>query len=389
MQIDIKISTLPGVSEAVADLDLPARPDFLAAYFTEGYDAATVAATLGAHDPRALHGGTTCRGVMSGAGMSRGEAALGVFAITDPKGDYGTGFAPKGEDPRASARRAIAEALVAAGRQGEMPDLVWLTAAPGEEEEIIAGLQDEVGADVLIVGGSAADNELAGRWRVLSSAGAHADGIVVSVLFPSRPVSSAFHSGYAPTTRKARATATDGRRLVALDGRPAVDVYAEWTQHPALTTRDGQLNLFMHDGSLWPLGRSVGHVADVPYYLLSHPVAAHPDGSLELFSTLVAGEEVVMMQGSADSLTRRAGRVARQSRVLSGQGGAPAGALMVYCGGCMLAVRERMDEVAAEVAAALSGAPFLGIFTFGEQGRISDGSNRHGNLMISCISFGS
>ena len=53
----------------------------------------------------------------------------------------------------------------------------------------------------------------------------------------------------------------------------------------------------------------------------------------------------------------------------------------------MLHVRERMGEVAAEVSAALGGAPFLGAFTFGEQGAIVDSCNRHGNLMVAALAF--
>ena len=44
-----------------------------------------------------------------------------------------------------------------------------------------------------------------------------------------------------------------------------------------------------------------------------------------------------------------------------------AGALMVYCGGCMLSVRERLDEVIGGVSQALDSAPFLGTFTFGDR----------------------
>jgi hypothetical protein len=53
----------------------------------------------------------------------------------------------------------------------------------------------------------------------------------------------------------------------------------------------------------------------------------------------------------------------------------------------MLSVRERLDEVVAGVNASLDGAPFLGAFTFGEQGALLKAGNRHGNLMISCIIF--
>ncbi|WP_162409236.1 FIST signal transduction protein [Acuticoccus sediminis] len=388
MRIEINVSPAGEAAGAVSGQKLDPEPDFLAAYFTEGHDAHEVAKALGRLKPRALHGGTSCRGVMSAAGMSADGPALGTFAVYDRAGDYGTSLVAKGSDARASARRAIAEALSHAGRRGEMPDLVWLTSSPGDEEAIIHGIQDEVGPHVPIIGGSAADDTLAGRWRVISAAGALTDGIVVSVLFPSRPLASVFHSGYAPTGERARATATDGRRVLALDGRPAADVYAEWTSNPALAARGGVPCSILGEAALTPFGRSIGHVADVPYYLLAHPTAVHPDGSIELFATVAPGEELVMMRGSLDSLAGRARRVARQSLELARQREAPAGALVVYSGGCMMAVSHRMDEVAAGVSAALGGAPFLGIFTFGEQGRVSDGSNRHGNLMISCVSFG-
>ena len=54
----------------------------------------------------------------------------------------------------------------------------------------------------------------------------------------------------------------------------------------------------------------------------------------------------------------------------------------------MLHVRERMDEVVDGVREAMPNAAFLGAFTFGEQGAIVDSCNRHGNLMISALTFG-
>jgi hypothetical protein len=53
----------------------------------------------------------------------------------------------------------------------------------------------------------------------------------------------------------------------------------------------------------------------------------------------------------------------------------------------MLAVDEAMPNVAHEVTTSFSGKPFVGCFTFGEQGYLRD-RNVHGNLMISAIAFG-
>lgn len=46
-----------------------------------------------------------------------------------------------------------------------------------------------------------------------------------------------------------------------------------------------------------------------------------------------------------------------------------------------------MQEVAQEFYEALAGQPFLGLFTFGEQGRALLGENSHANLMMSIIVF--
>ena len=95
------------------------------------------------------------------------------------------------------------------------------------------------------------------------------------------------------------------------------------------------------------------------------------------------------MTGTQNSLVERAGRVASLARAAGRMEDGPvAGALMVYCGGCMLSVQDRLHEVVEGVSTALGGAPFLGTFTFGEQGAILGAGNRHGNLMISCIVFG-
>jgi len=60
---------------------------------------------------------------------------------------------------------------------------------------------------------------------------------------------------------------------------------------------------------------------------------------------------------------------------------------VIFCAGCMLTVRERMDQVVLGLRDNLADVPFLGCFTFGEQGCFIGGENRHGNLMISVTVF--
>ncbi|MEL6201962.1 MAG: FIST N-terminal domain-containing protein [Pseudomonadota bacterium] len=335
-----------------------------------------------------IHGATSCHGIMSNSGANNG---LGAFAICDPKGAYGTGMAAFEQSVASAAQSATKRALVDAKRIGEQPALVWVSATPGNEEQVIAGIEAVIGKDAApIIGGSAADNDVSGDWSVFSMDEMAASGVVVSVLFPSVPISFAYQNGYSPTDRSGVVTAAEGRKIREIDGRPALDVYREWTGGAVTAVEHGAGSRpILSESTFWPLGREVSRFGDVPLYLLAHPSVAHDDSSIDLFANVSEGETLTQMNGTAHSLIERAGRVASLA-CASGriEKSDVAGALMVYCGGCMLSVRDKIDEVAAGVADALDGAPFLGTFTFGEQGSLLQAGNRHGNLMISCIVFG-
>lgn len=369
-------------------LDREARPDFLALHSSASHDLERLRERFAQAGVARLHGATTCRGVMAGGHMiETGGKGIGLFALWDPQGSFGTALAPVAGEPFTAGRMATLRALEDAGRAGEAADLVWISATPGQEEEVVRGVASVVGANTPIVGGSAADNDIAGGWRVFDKTAVRDDAVVVSVLFPSRPLSHAYQNGYAPGGPSGIVTRAKGRTVFEIDGRPAADVYNAWTDG-AVALPDARPAQILAESTLHPLGRAIASVSDVPFYLLSHPAVVREDGAIELFCAVPQGERVHLMTGSSDGLARRAGRVATLAKE-SGHLTDPeiAGALVVYCGGCMLAVDEKMDTVASDVHAALGGAPSLGIFTFGEQGAVVGAENHHGNLMISCVTF--
>lgn len=339
-----------------------------------------------------IHGSTSCLGVMTNQGaFVEGGKGCGFLAISDEAGAYGSAVlaVEADDDVEAAARSAILTALARAGRPGEAPELIWLSATPGIEERVIASIQETIGEGVPICGGTAADNEVAGGWMVFDGASAHGSGIALSVMFPSVSLGYAFHSGYRPTSTKGRVTASEGRQILSIDGQPGAEVYNEWSGgriEQALNNKGGSV---IANTSLAPLGRARDAVAGFDYYLLSHPESVSENSALGLFSNIDVGDEIVLMEGTEDNLVQRAARVAEnalemarldQSRL--------SGALVIYCAGCMLTVQDRMDEVAQGVCQALGDKPFLGSFTFGEQGCFIGGSNHHGNLMISVVVFG-
>lgn len=352
-----------------------------------GCDVAGLSAALGSLGFPALIGATSCKGSMTQDGRAPDLAA---FVISDPEGDYGAAFATWADAPSDAAARATEAALLDADRPGEKPVLVWVSGAPGAEERLLAGIESVIGPDVPIIGGSAADNTVSGDWRLFDGAQTARDAVAVAVLFPSGPISFAYQNGYAPTTLQGTVTQADGRRLIEIDGRPAGEVYEDWTGGDVAVSqaqREGEA--ILEASTFWPLGQRISSINGVEQFLLVHPATLDRDGTIHLFADITEGAVLTQMTGSPDTLVARAGRVAALARDAGGiDKSRIAGALMVYCGGCMLAVEDRVDEVITGVVEQLGAAPFLGVFTFGEQGRVLGAGNRHGNLMISCIVFG-
>ncbi len=365
-------------------------PDFVFAAMDSRHDAATVQAALaglsaGAAGP-AIHGASSCLGAMTQHGdHTQEEGAIALFVLEDLEGDYGTHYQPLDDTPRAAAQTATRQALAHAGRAGEIPDVVWVTGTPGTEEDLLAGIADIVGPDVPIIGGSAADNDVSGNWYVLGPNGHGDAGVVVSVLFSSTEVSFAYQNGYAPTAHSGTVTRVEGRRLFEIDGRPALEAYAEWTDGAVCQPQLSAPHNILSASALYPLGRKGSDLHGISTFLLAHPAIANSDGSIDLFASLNQGETLTQMNGTVTALAERAGRVARQA--LPDSETPIAGALMIYCGGCMLSIRDKLDLVLDGTTTALNNAPFLTHFSFGEQGPIHQSGNRHGNLMISCLVF--
>lgn len=364
-------------------------PNYLMVQADARHDLGVVRAAVRAIWPAVtIHAATSCLGSMIETGARIGpEPGLCLLALADAQGDYGSACGPLGEAPREAAAALVRQSLAKADRLGESPAMVWVSGAPGREEAVIAGLQDVVGTTTPIVGGSAADNAIEGNWRVMSDGSPICDGLVVSVLFPSARIGAAFHSGYTPTERRGLITRCAGRRVFEIDGRPAADVYAAWTHGAVARPATDSASILM-TAALWPLGRRMDSIGGADVFMLSHPETLSADGSLTLFTEMAEGEELVLMRGTIDSLLERPLLVCDAAcRMGEIEKSHVAGLILVFCAGCMLTVKERLDEVRRALNTALPGVPFIAAFTFGEQGPALACHNRHGNLMISAVAF--
>lgn len=395
-------TTEDALSHLARDLDQTSPPNasLLCIFYDSIHNDALIHQFLSQRFPDIpLLGGTSCAGVMSEAGLA-GAGSIGLLLIDDPDGDYGTAAVRLDNDPAACAEQALHQALVNADCEGELPELIWIYQAPGQEEAVIQGLRRVVGDRCPIIGGSSADNDVGGDWRQIGPEGAMRDGLVVCVLFSSRGIGFAFQGGYEPGGESGIATAiraevpgyqpdgvkSRGREIVAIDGEPAATVYNRWVDG-ALSPKLKTGGNILKETTMFPLAIDAGYIKGMTNYLLIHPDRILSDGALSTFAEIEEGSRLFSMRGSKTRLVERAGKVADEAAAtLNGGSESLAGGLIVYCAGCMLAVDEDMPNVATAVSQSFKGRPFLGCFTFGEQGAMLD-HNVHGNLMISAIAF--
>lgn len=347
-----------------------------------------------------LIGGSSSGGLITDKGYVD-QQGVGLLLVDDADGDYGVAAGPLGDDAAQAAENLLQQALDNCGCAGQLPELIWVYQAPGREEDVICGLRRIVGDNCPIVGGSSADNDVSGQWSQLGPGGPLADGLVLAVLFPSTPLGCAFQGGYEPVGPNGIVTGigyqpagdsgvvtgSSGREILSIDDKPAAEVYNEWVDDLiGQRMRDG--GSVLADTTMFPLATDAGKLDGVSHYHLIHPESIGKAGSLRTFCNLEVGARVYAMKGETQRLINRAGRVAEQARKsVEASGKTVAGGLVVYCGGCKIAVGEGIGKVPEAVAAGLGDVPFIVCFTFGEQGRLID-RNVHGNLMISTVAFG-
>ncbi|TPV92371.1 MAG: hypothetical protein B7733_26105 [Myxococcales bacterium FL481] len=290
------------------------------------------------------------------------------------------------DEAQSVGERLARRALQAAELSAEQVRFAVFHATPGDEESLLAGALRVLPKHVVLIGGSAADNDLSGRWRTWTEGGVTGRGAALAVCDWPWKLGAAFRSGYLPSSKTALVTRAQGRALFELDGRPAADVYNEW-MGGALDQERREGGQILGKSTLAPLGVPRSQVVGTPSFLLAHPErVSAADGSLTLFASVVEGERVTLMHCTERGLVRRSGQVAREA--LTEAGLTPPevlGALMIFCGGCVLPIEGQVTSMLGELEGVLGETPVVSAFTFGEQGAVTPRQVEHGNLMASVL----
>jgi hypothetical protein len=395
LKINIQSSDESNTQKALSDIikNISDKPDLLMIYNTVTHDSNLIQQTLVEKFPNTqIAGSTTCLGIMTNRGMiSKDSNSIGIIEFNLENSEViGVGIC-KEEDAILCARNACESSILKAELEGELPSYIWYMGAPGHEESLIKGIDKYFGTPVPFFGGSAADNDISGKWCFYNDKEIYSSGALLISFFTEddkmTPLSS-FHCGYTMQEKLGKVTKYIDREVIEIDGKRAISVYDEKTKNNFKDLKPG--TNILQSSVLLPVGRLKHEVQNIPFYLLSHPATVTENGGFTLFTDVEIGDELFIMNASKESIKTRTSEVL--SSLLDNNQvdlNRVSGVLVVFCAGLMLSIFEEngIDTVASGISKTLGDIPFLGTFSFGEQGRFVDNKSLHGNLMISVTVF--
>ena len=229
----------------------------------------------------------------------------GMLTLDDDSMMVGVAGSSRKKDARETGRQVAMEALENVGLD-YAPSYYFMTASPKEEEEYVKGIQDIIG-DVPFFGGSAADNKIAGDWKIFCNDESFSDGVAVAFFYTEKPIETIYTGAYHESKNAGIVTKVNGdRKLVEIDGKPALEKYAEWIESKSDNLMGGDL---LVASITKPLG-----VKDALGDLIAirHPMAGNEDLSMNLGNKIVENTAVIQMEASVDELIDSTGETLEQ-----------------------------------------------------------------------------
>ncbi|MEJ7600107.1 MAG: FIST N-terminal domain-containing protein [Kofleriaceae bacterium] len=396
---------------AEAERGNPGSSELTFVYYTPQHDPSRISAVLrGTDKTRRLIGMSSHDGLLTSEGYHTSPAGVvGVLVVRADGMSAGVGSAhfadvakgQEGEAGRVAYRRAVVDAK---RTLDEKPAMVILLPTLRSEEKLLAAITDEVGPNVPVIGGTAAgpSKDIALErlkegleWSIVVNDGIVTSGVAVAVLYAPKPFGWAYGGGFQRSTTKTGViTNAEPRMIRTIDGRPALDVYDEWVGGGLKEAMKRGENMLVWC-ALHPLTRNVygsdkGEPVVKTQFLHPHP---NPDqktepGSLLVGANVTVGEVLNLGEGSWNILLNRFAQLPRQAKTVA-ENIDPIAGLFFYCGGALETIpRDHRGSMGYLVSQSMGhGLPWLGVFSWGEQGHVTGIGNLHGNEMASTLLF--
>jgi hypothetical protein len=319
--------------------------------------------------------GCTTSGEIATSGP--GDAGVVVTAFGGEGFSVATGAATGASRDLRGAGAAAARCMTSVEDRPFRVMLLLTDALAGDQQEIVRGAYQVLGAGVPLVGGCAGDDLKMKRTFQFHGDQVLTDSVVAAGIGSDSPFGIGVRHGWRKTGEPMLVTGSGGNRVHTLDGEPALDVYLERLRLAGLTPADqGALATV---AQTHPLGLS-RRVGEEHIRFISG--GDFQERSLTCIAEVPQGGMVWIMEGDAQSVLS-ATDAACEDSLAALDGRAPLGFLTFDC----IARRGVLGEegIKAEisrVAAQAGGAPVAGFYTYGEIARTHGMSGFHNQTLV-------
>lgn len=310
----------------------------------------------------------------------------GVLSLNDTNMIVGVACHEAGKDARSIGRKVAIEAVNNA-RTSRAPAYFYMVASPKEEESYLMGIQDVIGR-VPMFGGSAADDNVEGKWKIICNEKVFTDGVAVAFFYTDNEIVTTFTGAYKETDNMGLITEVKNERtLVSIDGVSALKKYAHWANVSPSTLVGKKL---LEASVTKPLGVKdpLGNLIVVRHPMFGDDMGTKTvtDDTITLGNKVVVGTAIVQLESTIDELITSVGKTIKD--VKQQLYCDPAAYVFIHCGGRKIGIGDRIEEVHKQMIRETRGVPFITCFTFGEYGYDEHSSNICGGLMLSFTAFG-
>ena len=307
-------------------------------------------------------GCTSQKGIITPDGLITSKKGFaGIMAIGDNDTAVGTAILDKGTSARET-----------------------MISTPGDEEEYLKGIQDEIG-DVPCFGGVASDDDLSGNWKIYTEEGISSNGVCVAFFYTNKEIKNVLDGRYHETIHSGVITKKTGDyEIDEINGMQALKVYSEWINKK---TKDLKGEKITKETTLYPIGVK-SH--DGELYIINEILNGNTDYSINVSNKISTNIAVVQMQTSDNEIAESSSMVVRELNEIATR--TPVAYLLFNSANRINEINKNSDEEYAEILIEklkkeTNNKPFIMAMSMGEIGRKNHSSNLCGNLMISATVF--
>ncbi len=246
------------------------------------------------------------------------------------------------------------------------------------------GIQDVIGR-VPMFGGSAADDNIKGNWKIICDDKEITDGVAVAFFYTDNEMENIFTGNYKETKNIGLITEVkNDRELVSIDGISSLKKYSHWINENPANLKG--INLLKRS-VLQPLGvkDSLGNLTVIRHPMIGNDFGTKTinDDTITLGNKVVEGTAIIQCEADEKTLIESSTSTIKELRRYAFN--PPAAYLLFHDAARKIQIEDKLDQIHKELLKETRGVPFIMPFTFGEYGFCEHSSNICGGLMLSYV----